>query len=75
MIISINLFITSFYPALNSDIPCRLGKGMKLRFKNLERKSERKSPKGTISDNGGLGVLQMVLEPDIERCASEEAAP
>ena len=44
-----------------------------MRFKNLEGKPERKSPKRTISASGGLGLLQMVSEPDTERCASKEA--
>ena len=35
-------------------------------FKNLE---------GTISASCGLGLLQMVSEPDTGRCASEEAKP
>ena len=34
---------------------------------------ERESPKRTIFVNGGLEPLQMVLEPDTGRCASEEA--
>ena len=46
-----------------------------MRFKNLEGKPERKSPKWTISASGGLGLLQMVSEPDIRRCISEEAKP
>ena len=44
-------------------------------FKNLERKSERESPKRTISASGGLGPLQMESKPDTERCASEKAQP
>ena len=47
----------------------------KTRFKNLERKPEKKSPKRTISANSGLGPLQMVSEPDTERCVSEKAKP
>ena len=43
------------------------------RFKNLEGKLERESPKRTVSTSGGLGLLQLVSEPDTERCASEEA--
>ena len=31
-------------------------------------------PKRTISASGGLGMLQMVLELDTERCASEDAS-
>ena len=38
-----------------------------MRFKNLERR--------TISVSGGLGLLQMVSEPETERCASENAGP
>ena len=43
-------------------------------FKNFKGKPERESPKRTISASGGLGpgLLQMVSEPDIVRCASEE---
>ena len=46
-----------------------------MRFKNLEGKPERESPKRTISASDGLGPLQMVLELDIERCASEVVVP
>ena len=46
-----------------------------MRFKNLEGKPERESPKRTISASGGLGPLQIVSEPDTRRCASEEAVP
>ena len=35
----------------------------------------RNGSKRTISANGGLGLLQMVSEPDIGRCASEDAGP
>ena len=38
-----------------------------------EGKLERESPKRTIYVSGGLGLLQMVLELDIGRCASEDA--
>ena len=44
-------------------------------FKNHAGKSKRKSPKRTIFASGGLGPLQMVLEPDIGRCASEDVEP
>ena len=44
-------------------------------FKKLERKPERDSPKRTISVRGGLGLLQIVSEPDTGRCASEDAGP
>ena len=46
-----------------------------MRFKNLEGKPERKSPKRTVSANSGLGSLQMVLELDARLCTSEEAEP
>ena len=42
-----------------------------MHFKNFEGKPERESPKRTISASGRLGPLQMVLESDIKRCASE----
>ena len=32
-------------------------------------------PKQIISVSGGLGLLQMVLEPDAGRCASKDANP
>ena len=32
----------------------------------------RNGPKRTISVSGGLGLLEMVSEPDTEQCASEE---
>ena len=35
----------------------------------------RESPKRTISTSGGLGLLQMVSESDIGRCASKDASP
>ena len=38
----------------------------KTRFKNLEGKPERESPKRTISASGGSGLLQMVSELDTE---------
>ena len=41
-----------------------------MRFKTL-----RESPKRTISVNGGLELLQMVLDPDTGQCASEDARP
>ena len=44
-------------------------------FENLERKLGRESPKSTIFASGGLGLLQMLSEPDIGLCASEEAKP
>ena len=42
------------------------------RFKNFEGKSERENPERIISADGGLGLLQMVSEPDTGRCASED---
>ena len=33
----------------------------------------RNGPKRTISTSGGVVMLQMVSEPDTERCASEDA--
>ena len=44
-----------------------------MRFKILEGKPERESPKRTISVSSGHGRIQMVSEPDIGQCASEEA--
>ena len=44
-----------------------------MRFKNLEGKLEKESPKRKIFACGGLGLLQMVSEPNIGRCASEDA--
>ena len=35
-------------------------------------KSERESPKRTISTSNALGLLQMVSEPNTERCVSED---
>ena len=35
----------------------------------------RNKSKRTISASGGLGLLQIVLEPDTEQCASEDAEP
>ena len=46
-----------------------------MRFKNLVGKPERESPKRTISASGELELLQMVLEPDTERCASKDVGP
>ena len=42
----------------------RVGKPL-LCFINLEEKLERENLKRTIFANGGLGLLQMILEPDI----------
>ena len=41
----------------------------------LEGKSERESSKKRISASGGLGLLQIVLEPNTEGCASEDIGP
>ena len=38
-------------------------------------KARSESPKKTICASGGFELLQMVLEPDIERCASEDVGP
>ena len=46
-----------------------------MRFKDLEGKPGRESPKRTISACSGFGPLQMVVEPDTRRCASEEVEP
>ena len=46
-----------------------------MRFKNLEGKIKRERPKRTVSISGGLGLLQVVLEPDTRRCANEEVEP
>ena len=35
----------------------------------------RNGPKRTISTSGGLGLLQMVSQPDTGRCVNEEAEP
>ena len=35
----------------------------------------RNGPKRTISTSGGLGMLQMVSKPGMERCASEDDGP
>ena len=46
-----------------------------MHFKNFEGKPKRESPRRTLFACGGLGPLQMVLEPDNGRCTSEEAEP
>ena len=46
-----------------------------MRFKNLEGKPERESLKRTIYASGGLGLLQMVSEPNTRQCVSEDAGP
>ena len=72
---------------MDCEIPHRVGgernilyKGVEIsplqtRFKNLEGKPERESPKKTIFTNGGLGLLQMISEPDTRRYASEDTEP
>ena len=35
----------------------------------------RKGPKWTLHASGGLGLLQIVSEPDIEHSASENVGP
>ena len=45
-----------------------------MRFKNFERKSEGERLK-RIFASGELGLLRMVSEPDIGRCASEDGKP
>ena len=42
-------------------------------LKTLRGKPKRENLNRTISFSGGLGLLQMVSEPDTRRCASEEA--
>ena len=39
------------------------------------REARKGSPKRTISASGGLGLLQIVSEPDIGWCASEDVGP
>jgi len=45
------------------------------RFKNLEGKFRKKISKRTIYTSGGLELLQLVLELDTRRCASEDVKP
>ena len=44
-----------------------------MRFKNIEGKPERESPKRTISACCGLELLQMVSEQDTGWCANKDA--
>ena len=44
-------------------------------MRSLEGKSGRESLKRTISANSGLGLLQMISEPDTKRWASKDAGP
>ena len=46
-----------------------------MRFKNLEGKPKKESPKRTISASSGLEPLKMVLESNTRRYASEDAGP
>ena len=46
-----------------------------MRFKNLEGKPERESPKRTISASDWFGPSQMVSELDIGRCVSGRLSP
>ena len=46
-----------------------------MHFKTVRLTAIRNGSKRTISNSGGFGLLQMVLEPDTERCASEDAGP
>ena len=48
---------------------------LKSLLRNHKGKFERKNSKRTISDSGGLGLLQMVSEPDMKRCVSEDVRP
>ena len=43
-----------------------------MRFKIVRWTTIRNGLKQTIFASGGLGLLQMVSEPDNERCASED---
>ena len=46
-----------------------------MRFNTVRLKAIRNEPKRTIFVSGGLGLLQMVMEPDIEQCASVDVGP
>ena len=46
-----------------------------MRFKTVRLIVMRNGSKWTIFASGGLGLLQMVSEPDIGRYASENAGP
>ena len=46
-----------------------------MQFKSLEGKLGRENPKKIISTSGGLGLLQMILEPNIGWCVNEDAGP
>ena len=44
-------------------------------FKPMRLTAIHNGPKRIISVSGGLGLLQMVLEPDIKRCVNEDVGP
>ena len=44
-------------------------------IKTVKLKAIHNRPKRTISVNSTLGMLQIVSEPDIEQCDSEDAGP
>ena len=44
-------------------------------FKSIEGNPRRESSKRTIFASGGLGLLQMVLEPDTSLCANKDVGP
>ena len=44
-----------------------------MRFKTVKLTAIHNGPKRTISANSGLGLLQMVSEPDTGRCVNENA--
>ena len=46
-----------------------------MRFKTVRLMTIRNGPKRTISASGGLGLLQMVSEPNTGQRASGDAAP
>ena len=46
-----------------------------MRFKTVRLTAIRNRPKRTISTSSELELLQMVSEPDTERCANEDAGP
>ena len=46
-----------------------------MRSKTMRLTSIRNGLKQTIFASGGLGRLQMVSEPDIEKCANKDVGP
>ena len=46
-----------------------------MRFKTVRLTALRNGPKRTISTSGGLGLLQIVSEPDTKQCASKNLGP